>query len=187
MSFSVCIPSLALFPCNKFLRRLWGCGRLYVLKVTTAISPPISLLFCNATFTLPLGPEWALWLIWPTIYGNSHTAPVSGWPPNWPGSIYFLLLESATILRPPCNEKPQPHEGALRSEAPGRQQENPRSTEIPDMWAELPLGSISSRPCGSTWSQADKLPSAALPKSLTHKTACKISCCIKPPGFGIVT
>lgn len=42
------------------------------------------------------------------------------------------------------------------------------------------VGKESSRPRYPTGSQADKLPSGALPKFLTHKTTYIINGCIKP-------
>ena len=155
--------------------------------MTTTISLPISSLFCSVTFALPLEPGWVLWLIWPIVFGNNHTASLSGKTLSWPGNMYFLFLGRTSILSPPCGEKLQPQEEALRSEDPGGRQENPRGAELQDVWANTPLGRVTSRPWRPTWSHAGRLPSTALPKFLTHRAACKINCCIKPPGFVIVT
>lgn len=136
------------------------------------ISPnPIALL--QRALDTVLGPRQALWLLWPIEYGNSDTAPVSGTALNWPSNIYFLLLISATFLRSPCYEKPKPHKEALGSEAPGGQQEKPRSIKTSDTWANTPPQKCRDRPDGPTWSQADRLPRGVLLKLLTCKTACK--------------
>ena len=136
------------------------------------ISPNPIVLLQRELDTL-LGPGQALWLLWPIEYGNSDTAPVSGIALNWPSNIYFLLLVSATFLSSPCYEKPKPHEEGLGSEAPGGQQEKPRSIKASDTWANTPPQKCRGRPHCPTRSQADRLPRGILLTFLTRETACK--------------